>query len=71
MSLEEIALALPRIEKLRLMEALWSDLVSQPESMESPSWHQAALRETEARLAAGTEEILDWTEAKRRLSGGR
>lgn len=71
MSVEELALSLPRIEKLRLMEALWSDLSSTPDEIESPQWHESALKETESRLAAGAEDVVDWSEAKRILIGRR
>lgn len=61
---------LPRSEKLRLMEALWIDLSLVEEDLESPSWHETALHETQARLAAGDEQQVDWDEAKRRLRAG-
>ena len=71
MSVEELALGLPRIEKLRLMETLWADLTSQPEEIDSPLWHEEALKETERRLADGTEAVFEWAEAKRQLRGDR
>ena len=72
MSVEDLVMKLPRLEKLRLMESLWADL-TQPddELVDSPSWHESVLRETEQRLAAGQEEMLDWDEAKRRIRGGK
>lgn len=36
-------------------------------SLESPLWHEAALRETEDRIQSGDERILDWREAKEEL----
>lgn len=71
MSVEQLVLSLPRAEKLQLMETLWNDLSQQPELLESPEWHLAELRETESRLEAGTEAVLDWTEAKRLLVARR
>ncbi len=67
MSLLEQAMGLPRADKLRLMEALWTDLSLAEEELPSPKWHEAALRETEARVAAGKEQQVDWDEAKRLL----
>lgn len=67
MSVEELALGLPRVEKLRLMEMLWADLSEEADAIKSPSWHEAALKETEARLADGLETAVDWQEAKRIL----
>jgi hypothetical protein len=67
MSVLEQAMGLPRPEKLRLMEALWTDLSLVEEELDSPRWHEDALRETEARVAAGEEQQVDWDEAKRLL----
>lgn len=58
---------LSREEKLRVMEAIWEDLSCEAESIQSPAWHQDALRETESRLKAGQEKIVDWKEAKKEL----
>ena len=58
---------LSREEKLQTMEALWVELAKDDACVESPSWHKTALRETEVRLAAGQETVLDWTQAKRDL----
>ena len=66
MSIAEIK-ALPRIEKIKLMEQIWADLSQDDEALESPDWHRAELEKTEKRLAAGQEQVLDWTEAKKRL----
>ena len=49
------------------MEALWEDLSKDEAEVESPAWHDEVLRETEARVAAGQEQIADWTSAKREL----
>lgn len=62
---------MPRDEKLRGMEMIWSDLASSEDELESPAWHADALRETEARVAAGKEEPLDWSAAKEQLRAER
>jgi len=54
-------------EKLMTMEAIWDDLSASQEGIESPKWHQDALKKTEARAAAGMEEPMDWEVAKRQL----
>lgn len=54
-------------EKLMAIEAIWGDLLGSPEQVESPEWHQEALKETEARFAAGLEEPIDWGQAKAKL----
>jgi len=58
---------LSREEKLRMMEALWADLVSEEDLLESPEWHKKALQETEDRFRTGQEKILDWQNAKKEL----
>lgn len=58
---------LPPTEKLRIIEALWSDLAADEESFPSPAWHEEELRRTEAEFAAGRIEVLDWEEAKKQL----
>jgi len=63
MSVSEIQ-ALPRLEKLRLLETLWDDLSRDDAQLESPAWHAAALAETQQRLASGQEQVLDWEQAK-------
>lgn len=66
MSVEEIVMNMPRIDKIRLMESLWASINSE-EEMDSPSWHEATLKETEHRYSSGNEETVDWNEAKKRI----
>jgi uncharacterized phage protein gp47/JayE len=54
-------------EKLRTMEELWESLAQDESRLESPSWHQDALRETMARHEAGQEQPIDWAAAKHEL----
>ena len=58
---------LTREEKLKMVDALWTDLLSEEELLESPAWHKKALQETEKRFAEGKEKILDWHTAKKEL----
>jgi len=51
-------------EKLQAMEALWDDLSRDPETLESPAWHEDVLRERQERLAAGEADFVDWEQAK-------
>jgi putative addiction module component (TIGR02574 family) len=66
MSIAELR-KLSAVEKLKIIEALWSDLAADDESFTSPSWHEDALRTTEADFAAGQIEVLDWEDAKKQL----
>ena len=56
-----------RAEKLQTMESIWDDLSRSESEVESPAWHEHALKETEARVAAGQERIADWETAKQEL----
>jgi len=56
-----------REDKLRVMEAIWEDLSSDAQSIQSPAWHESVLEETEGRVQSGKEKILDWQEAKKEL----
>lgn len=56
-----------KAEKLRTMEALWSDLIGNDKSFTSPSWHLDALKETEQAVKAGRVSFVDWDVAKRSL----
>jgi hypothetical protein len=53
-----------REEKLRVMHALWEDLAQDENAVQSPGWHEDALRETEERVQSGVEQVRDWSEAK-------
>jgi putative addiction module component (TIGR02574 family) len=66
MSIAELR-KLPRDEKLKIVEALWSDLAADEAAFDSPAWHAEELRRTEAELAAGKIEVLDWEDAKKEL----
>ena len=56
-----------RDDKLRAMEAIWTDLSQDEARFESPAWHGDALRETERLVQAGGAHFSDWEEAKKRL----
>lgn len=66
MSMAELR-KLPRDEKLKIIETLWGDLAADEESFESPAWHADELKKTEAEVAAGRVEVLDWGQAKKEL----
>jgi hypothetical protein len=56
-----------RTEKLRAMEALWVGLSHDEERLDSPAWHEQALREAEQAVKDGSAKFSDWEEAKKRL----
>jgi hypothetical protein len=64
-------LALSKIEKLTMMELLWSDLTSSSDELDCPSWHIEALQETSRRYDTGKELPTSWISAKEQLISER
>lgn len=54
-------------EKLQLIGTIWADLSRSESNVESPAWHEDALKRTDERLVSGHETTRDWANAKRRL----
>jgi hypothetical protein len=54
-------------KKLRAMEEQWESLSQEEAKLESPPWHEEALRETAACHDSGAEQPIDWDAAKREL----
>jgi len=54
-------------EKLRAMEALWTNLCLHEEQLPSPPWHERILRDREARVLSGEEKFEDWETVKKQL----
>jgi putative addiction module component (TIGR02574 family) len=54
-------------EKLQTMEAIWENLSANPETIESPAWHEDELRIREDQLASGDVKFLDWEKAKEEI----
>ena len=59
--------SLSKVEKLRLLETLWTDLSSDEASVTSPAWHETSLNEASRLYAEGKASFADWSEAKARL----
>ena len=64
LALEKEIQNLSKIEKISIMEKIWSDLTKNEDSIEIPDWHIQALEETEKRIKEGKEHFLDWESAK-------
>jgi len=58
---------MPQIEKLRMMDVLWTSILASADSLEPPAWHAEVLRERRRRAESGEETFVPWEEAKRRL----
>jgi hypothetical protein len=56
-----------RAQKLKVMEDIWADLTHEETKFKSPSWHAAALLETEEGIQAGKVKFTDWERVKRNL----
>lgn len=54
-------------QKLDLLETIWTDLIRDEESLESPAWHEAILRNREAAYESGKVGASDWEEAKEKI----
>lgn len=65
--LEKEILALPKVQKISIMERIWADLLKEEEALEVPSWHLNELEETERRLREGSEHFQDWDSAKQTI----
>jgi len=60
---------LSAVEKLKIIEALWGDLVSDEDNLPSPSWHETELIETEKNCFPAT--LTYWIGSKQRKSYAR
>ena len=56
-----------REQKLKTMHAIWEDLATDEAALVSPTWHESALRDTEANVGSGIERTFDWEDAKDEL----
>lgn len=55
------------VEKLKIIEAFWADLVNDESSLPNLAWHETELKETEEKFQAGSIEVLDWQQARKEL----
>jgi hypothetical protein len=66
-ALEKEILALPKLQKIGLMEQIWADLSRDEDSIEIPEWHRKELENTERALGEGKEHFQDWEAAKQAM----
>ena len=64
--LEEIHV-LPLSEKMRVMEALWSDISQTPDQVVVPQWHKDILDDRDRLMEEGNAVVFDWEEVKKKL----
>ena len=58
---------LPALEKFKIIETLWGDLVGDESSLPNLAWHKTELQKTEEKYLSGTTDVLDWQQAKKEL----
>ena len=66
-ALEKEISNLSKLQKLSIMEQIWSDLTVDEDNMDIPEWHFKELAETEKSIAAGNERFLDWKSEKKAI----
>lgn len=54
-------------EKFLTIEMLWDDIIHNSPDFPSPSWHEDVLRERDAKLKSGDDQLIDWETAKNSL----
>jgi len=59
---------LPLPEKLALLEAVWAELASDPDTIEVPQWHMDILDERQQLLDQGASHVIDWDLAKEQIN---
>jgi len=59
---------LPLPEKLALLEAVWSELASEPDTIEVPQWHREILDDRQRMMDQGSAQVLDWELAKEQIN---
>ena len=55
------------IEKLKVIETVWSSL-DDPSELPVPEWHREILAERKRRIESGEATFSSWDEAKKRLN---
>ena len=56
---------LPDADKLKIIEALWSDLAQNEIKFESPAWHEEEMRKTAVDFQEDRVLSYDWEDAKK------
>ena len=59
---------LPLSQKLELLEVVWSELSSDPNTIEVPQWHKDILDERQQGMEKGSMSVIDWELAKEQIN---
>ena len=60
-------ISLPKMQKVRIMEQIWVDLLKEEDNIEMPEWHLEELANTEKSIQKGREHFQDWEVAKKAI----
>lgn len=60
--------SMPLSQKLELLEAVWSELSSDPDTIDVPQWHKDILDERQLGQENGFMKVMDWELAKEQIS---
>ena len=53
------------IDRLQIMEALWSSFIEEDYEMDSPQWHEGILEERKRKIINGNAEFISLEELKK------
>ncbi len=53
-----------RIERLQMMESLWSSFLDEESDVESPKWHQSVLETRKKKLHSGNSSFISLDELR-------
>lgn len=52
-------------ERIELMEALWSEMARNGDTLQSPAWHEKELARRNEAVLKGEQKAVDWNQAKK------
>jgi putative addiction module component (TIGR02574 family) len=59
---------LPLSEKLELLEAVWSELSADPDTIDVPDWHKEILDQRQSGIEQGSMKPIAWELAKEQIN---
>jgi putative addiction module component (TIGR02574 family) len=59
---------MPLSEKLELLEAVWAELATDPDTIDVPQWHKDILHERQLAIDQGSMQSIDWEVAKEQIN---
>ena len=53
------------VERIELMEALWSEMARHGDALQSPAWHETELARRKEAVLKGDQKPVGWDQAKK------